>query len=108
MAAKETRAGIASGQDFYLCPLALVQMSNEQILTHLQPVLEERQPLHPVERLQSNGQVEIIARGYEWIEVQEVAGFSWQERRLLIRSEVFAQASKRGLDTRLAQKMSEP
>lgn len=102
MAAKETRAGIASGQDFYLCPLALIQMSNEQILAHLQPVLEERQPLHPVERLQSNGQVEIIARGYEWIEVQEVAGFSWQERRLLVRSEAFAEASERGLDTRLA------
>jgi transposase len=102
MAARDTRAGIASGQDFYLCPLAQAQMPSEEIAAYLKPVLEARQLLHNVERLNSDGQIEIIARGYEWTQVQEVAGFSWLERRLLVRSEAFAQAAERGLQTRLS------
>ena len=102
MGAKDTRAGIASCQDFYLCPLAQVQMPPEEIAIYLQPVLEERQRLQNVERLHADEHVEIIARGYEWTQVQEAAGFSWRERRLLVRSEAFAQAAQRGLDSRLA------
>jgi len=102
MAAKDTRAGIASGQDFYLCPLAQVQMPAQEIALYLQPVLETRQLLQTVERLNSDGQIDIIASGYEWTQAQEAAGFCWLERRLLVRSEAFAQAGERGLETRLA------
>ena len=38
MAAKTTRASIASGQDFYLCPLAAVQMPAEEIVATCSPV----------------------------------------------------------------------
>lgn len=102
MAARDTRAEIASGEDFYLCPLSLLQMPQEEITAYLQPVLEERQALFGVERLQADGQVELLALGYEWLQSQEAEGFSWQERRLLVRSTAFAQAAERGLDTRLA------
>ena len=102
MAARDTRAEIASGEDFYLCPLSLLQMPQEEIAASLQPVLEERQALFRVERLQADGQVELLALGYEWLHPQEAEDFSWQERRLLVRSEAFAQAAERGLDARLA------
>lgn len=101
MAARDTRAQIASGEDFYLCPLSLLQMPKEEIALYLQPVLEGRQPLLRVERSQADGQVELLATGYEWQQPQEAEGFCWQERRLLVRSLAFAQAAERGLDSRL-------
>jgi transposase len=102
MAARDTRAEIASGQDFYLCPLSLLQMPPEEIAAYLQPVLEERQALFRVERSHADGQIELLATGYEWRQPQEAEGFCWQERRLLVRSLAYAQAAERGLDSRLA------
>ena len=103
MAAKETRAGIAGGQDFYLCPLSKVQMSPEEISLHLKPVLEGYQPLQEVQVPDKCGQNQLLASGYEWTESQQTDTLCWYERRLLVRSVAFAEAAERGLDTRLAK-----
>lgn len=103
MAAKDTRAGIASGQDFYLCPLPAVQMPPEEIERHLKDVLEGRQLLEAVQRIDAKGESKRLASGYEWTQSQQSDTFCWQERRLLIRSLAFAEAAERGLDTRLAK-----
>jgi transposase len=103
MAAKDTRVGIASGQDFYLCPLPAVQMPPEEIALHLKDVLEGRQLLHNVERIDAKGESKLLASGYEWTQPQQADTFCWQERRLLIRSLAFAEAAERALDVRLAK-----
>jgi transposase len=102
MAAVATRAGIASGQDFYLCPLSASQMPPEQIAALLQPVWQGQQPLENVERADANGEIKTIALGFEWTQSQQTDGFAWQERRLLVRSLAFAAAAERGLEARLA------
>ena len=101
MAAKATRAGITSGGDFYLCPLAQTQMPPEQLSQHLMPVLAGQQSLVSIERVDKSGQVEILGEGFEWTESQQLGDLCWQERRLLVRSAAFAKASERGLQTRL-------
>jgi transposase len=106
MAAKATRAGIASGADWYLCPLAQTQMPPEQLAQHLRPVLTGQQSLTSIERIDKNGQLEVLGEGYEWTESQQLGDFCWQERRLLVRSHAFAKAAERGLQTRLASAQS--
>jgi transposase len=103
MAAKDTRAGIASGEDFYLCPLSQVQMSPEEIARYLKPVLEGRQLLQNVEVQDPQGQSKLLATGFEWTQTQQTDTFCWQERRLLIRSLAFAEAAERGLEARLTK-----
>jgi transposase len=101
MAAKATRAGIASGADLYLCPLAQTQMPSEQLSQRLRPVLTGEQNLISIERMDKSGQIEILGEGYEWSESQQLGDFCWEERRLLVRSHAFAKAAERGLQTRL-------
>ena len=103
MAAKETRAGIASGKDFYLCPLSGVQMPQEEIAVRLKSVLEGQQPLQPIEVAEASGEIKLLAQGYEWSQAQLTDTHAWQERRLLIRSLAFAEAAERGLETRLTK-----
>ena len=103
MAAKETRAGIAGGQDFYLCPLSKVQMSPEEIARALKPVLEGRQSLQEVYQPDKQGENKLLARGYEWTQSQQTDLLCWQERRLLVRSVAFAEAAERALDARLTK-----
>jgi transposase len=103
MAAKDTRAGIASGEDFYLCPLSAVQMPPEEIALHLKAVLEGRQALENIKQPGQLDQEKLLAQGYEWTQPQQADCFCWQERRLLIRSVAFAEAAERKLDARLAK-----
>jgi transposase len=103
MAAKETRAGIASAEDFYLCPLSGVQMPQEEIAAHLKNVLEGQQPLQNVEVAEPGGEIKLLAQGYEWSQPQQTDTHVWQERRLLIRSLAFAEAAERGLEVRLTK-----
>lgn len=101
MAANPTRAEIASGDDFYLCPLSAVQMPAQEIARHLQPVIEMRQELTPIHRPDAHGNLKLLAEGFEWTQPQASGAFCWQERRLLIRSVAFAEAAQRALDARL-------
>lgn len=101
MASAKTRQGIAAGGNFYLTPLSAVLMPKEQLRIRLQPVLEGKQPLFEISRPDHNGAMPRIAEGFEWVERQEHDGFSWEERRLLIRSFAHQQSASRHLDTRL-------
>src|SRR6059058_5461590 len=56
MAALATRAFVAAGQDFYLCPLSENQLSRAQRRELLQPVFAGRQALTPVWRPGKEGQ----------------------------------------------------
>src|SRR6266567_1801043 len=71
MAALATRAFVAAGGDFYLCPLAENQLSRAARRELLQPVFDGTQALQPVWRPGPQGQSdELVAEGFavdvEW------------------------------------------
>jgi len=105
MGAQGTRAFVADGEDFYLCPLSLVQLPAEEREEHLGAVWRDEQSLRPVYRENPAGEREKIAEGFEWEEQQSVEMAAktiiWTERRLAIRSFKLARAAQRGLRKRL-------
>jgi transposase len=107
MGALETRAFVQAGRDYYLCPLAEIQMPPGVLAAYLAPLWTGDQPLTPISRVQAHGQRELIAEGFECLEPLSavVAGepISWTERRLVIRSHQLAQAGERALRTRLTK-----
>src|SRR4051812_48391806 len=65
MAALATRAFVAAGGDFYLCPLSESQLSRAQRRALLQAVWEGTQALEPVWRPGPEGQPdELVAEGF--------------------------------------------
>jgi len=108
MAALATRAFVAAGADFYLCPLSENQLSRAERQELLQPVWEGRQALQPVWRPGPAGQPgELVAEGFAGdvaltaaVGGQEVR---WTERRWLVRSRAYAQAQEAALERRLAR-----
>jgi transposase len=111
MAAVGTRAFIQAQQDYYLCPLAEAQLPPETLARYLQPVWQQAQALLTITRTQPDGQVEVMAEGFERSQVltQEVAGqtVTWTERHLVVRSPQQAQAACTRLQTRLSQAQAE-
>ena len=111
MGALETRAFIQAGGDYYLCPLSETHLPPAVLAEYLTPVGTGEQPLSLIHRTQAGGLPELIAEGFERVELvpAEVAGHraSWQERRLVIRSRQLAQAAERGLRGRLAKAQAE-
>ena len=107
MAALATRAFVAAGGDFYLCPLSEAQLSRAQRRELLQPVFDGRQALQAVSRPAAEGQAEeLVAQGFgvdvtltATVDEREV---SWAERRWLVRSRAYAQAQQAALERRLA------
>jgi transposase len=108
MAALATRAFVAAGGDFYLCPLSEGQLSRVQRRELLQPVFDGRQALQRVSRPAAKGQAdELVAEGFG-VDVALAATLGekevrWAERRWLVRSQAYAQAQAAGLERRLAQ-----
>jgi transposase len=106
MAALATRAYVAAGQDFYLCPLSESQLSRAERLELLQPVFAGTQALQPVRRPGRDGQPdELVAEGF-CVDVELTATVdgkqvSWTERRWLVRSLAYAQAQEAALERRL-------
>jgi transposase len=106
MAALATRAFVAAGADFYLCPLPESQLSRAQRRELLQPVFDGTVALTPVWRPGPQGQPdELVAEGL-WGEVELTAGVDkkevrWTERRWLVRSRAYAQAQEAALERRL-------
>jgi transposase len=106
MAALATRAFVAAGQDFYLCPLSENQLSRTQRRELLQPVFDGTQALQQVWRPGAEGQAdELVAEGFSvdvaltaQVAQQEVR---WTERRWLVRSLAYAQAQEAALERRL-------
>ncbi len=107
MAALGTRAHVAKHQDYYLCPLPKLQLSDTVLDGYLQTVWDGRQPLTPI--YGDNGEAEKgkIAEGYQLLQTQtaEIEGeeICWQERRLVVRSLKLAESGKAALDKRLQE-----
>jgi len=106
MGALETRAGVHAGGDFYLCPLAAVQVP-PALLTQYLSEARAQGPALRVERTKADGTVEVIADVYERSEtlmaVVNTWSHTWQERRVLVRSHAQARAAEHALRKRLAQ-----
>src|SRR5271166_1295966 len=108
MAALATRAFVAAGGDFYLCPLSENQLSRAQRRELLQPVFAGTQALQPVWRPGPRGQAdELVAEGFSLdVELTALVGeqqVRWTERRWLVRSQAYAQAQEAALERRLAK-----
>jgi hypothetical protein len=88
MAALATRAFVAAGGDFYLCPLPETQLSQAQRRALLQPVFDGTQVLKRVLRPAAKGQGDqLVAEGFA-VDVTLTATvdekeISWTERRWL-------------------------
>jgi len=108
MGALATRAFVAAGDDFYLCPLSEMQLGWAQRRELLQPVWDGTQALQPLWRPGLQGQPdELVAEGFAvdapltaWVQEKEV---QWTERRWLVRSQAYAQAQEAALERRLAK-----
>jgi transposase len=107
MAALATRALVAAGGDFYLCPLSENQLSRADRAALLQAVWQGSQALQPVWRPGPPGQPdELVAEGFA-VDVPLTATVGaqqvqWTERRWLVRSRAYAQAQEAALERRLA------
>jgi transposase len=111
MAALGTRSFIQGNNDYYLCPLAEKQMSEETLESYLKPVWSGEQVLIPLYRENAAGQPEKIAEGYEqsgWLstEVDEKT-ITWVERHLIVRSFQYARSAEETLQTRLTKAQAE-
>jgi transposase len=107
MGALETRASIQAGGDFYLCPLAEVQLPPTVLEGYLEPVAMGPQALTRITRLTATGTRQYSADGDAQLETltAEVAGnaLAWTERRLVVRSRQLARGGKTARRARLAK-----
>jgi len=111
MAALGTRAFVAAGGDFYLCPLSETQISRAERHELLLPVWQGAQALQQVWRPGPEGQPdELVAEGFSMdveltakVEDKEV---HWTERRWLVRSLAYARAQEAALERRLERAMA--
>ena len=99
------RAYIQAGGDYYLGPFSKVEIPDEDMDIHLRPVWSGEQALTPVYRTNTEGEEEEIAEGFEREErlTATVNGeeLVWIERRLFVRSFMYAKASETALRERL-------
>jgi transposase len=108
MAALGTRAFVAAGGDFYLCPLSENQISRAERRELLRSVWDGTVALQPVCRPGPEGQPdELVAAGFSLdVELTATVGAKevcWTERRWLVRSQAYAQAQATALERRLAR-----
>jgi transposase len=108
MAASATRAFVAAGADWYLCPLSENQISRVARQDLLHPVWDGTQALQPVWRPGPDGQPdELVAAGFSVdVELTATVGdepVRWTERRWLVRSQACAQAQEAALERRLGR-----
>jgi transposase len=107
MAARATRATIASGGDYYLCPLSEIHQFEGELEAALEPVWSGDQSLTQVMRDNAKGEQEFIAEGYEYpVTMRHPLGeqvYTWEERCLVVRSVRHAQAAAAALRARVAK-----
>ena len=106
MAALGTRAFVAAGGDFYLCPLAETQLSRAERNALLRPVWDGTRALQSVYRPVAEGEPEeVVAEGFaidvELTAVVEKQPVKWRERRWLVRSHAYAASQESALERRL-------
>jgi len=107
MSARETRAYLVAGGDYYLSPLSQRQVPQDVMEEYLTPVWKREQPLEPVYRSEADGTQTLLAEGFEKsvdmtvdLEGQPI---QWCERRLIIHSVAQAEAQQAAVDKRLAK-----
>jgi transposase len=108
MAALATRAYVAAGADWYVCPLSENQLSRAERQELLQSVWDGTQVLQPVWRPGPDGQPdELVAAGFSVdVELTATVGdkpVRWTERRWLVRSQAYTQAQEAALERRLGR-----
>jgi transposase len=110
MMSLETRAHLEAGDDDYLGPFSLVEVSSETLDGYLAGVWTGKQALKSVKRRGEGGKLEKIAEGFELHEpLTATVGdrkVSWRERRLVIHSLAHAKAAEAGLNSRLQKAQS--
>jgi len=103
MGATRTRAYIAASGDYYLCPMSQAQLQATPLAQLVEPVWSGRQALQPVIHPTKD---ELLGFGFEYsVELScEVEGqmVNWLERRLVVRSLVWAEQQVEGLASRLS------
>lgn len=105
MCAIETRTEIAATGDYYLCPLSEVSFSSKELRKKVSDIENLELVLTPVQREYANGEIKMIAYGYE--ESIQLSGLlndtdiTWIERRLFIKSINYAESQQNSLDNRL-------
>jgi transposase len=111
LGALDTRAFVAAGGDYYLCPLGRVQLPADVLGSYLAPVGTGAQTLTTLWRPRDADPPEPIAEGFELAQTltAQVNGelLSWTERRLVIRSFALVEAARRGLQARLTKAQAE-
>ncbi|NJL42007.1 MAG: IS1634 family transposase [Leptolyngbyaceae cyanobacterium SM1_4_3] len=111
MGSLSTRYLIASGGDYYLCPLSKTQVNEAQMQDYLSLVVSQQVELESIDYDYANGKTAEIAKGYEQehechIEI-DGENRTWMERRLIVYSIAQGNAQKQALQIRIAQAQSE-
>ena len=105
MASIAIRNHIASGGDFYLCPLSAKQVNREQLIEYLQPVWDKQQELTTIDYDYADGKNRNVAEGFERKVTQiikiEDKEITWDERQFIIRSFAMAQTEEKNLRARV-------
>jgi transposase len=105
MAALETRAEIASHQDYYLMPLPLTGDAQTAFPVWVNAVVAGQQAVELVYQTDEKGKVSLFGAGYEFERPCEdlVDGkvFKWVERVQIVRSFTRAHSQNEGLEERL-------
>lgn len=116
MAAISTRAEIVAHQDCYLCPLPAKQMPEAELDRLLEPVFSGQSKPAEIRLPKADGQIdetnEVVAIGFEYTVEQSATDGSgqlhlWLERRLVARSQAFAETQEKSLQQRLARTVTE-
>ena len=104
MSAGATRAHLQATDNYYLMPLAQVGTLPAQMAKWINAALTGQ--VHSTTILDTDGQT-VLGEGYELSRLQHGDGptgsIDWTERVLIVRSEAFAAAARRGLRQRLAK-----
>ena len=107
MAAQQTRAFVAYGRDFYLCPMPELQISQEEVRSYLAEFYASGQALIPVHRENNKREQELIAQGFEVEKEITVCldnhPHTWTERHLVIQSLALAQSARDSLQTKISK-----
>lgn len=98
------RTHVVAGQDYYLLPLSLVQLSQEKRIEFIKQINEDH--YQQIFKEGENGTV-LVAQGFELTQElthsQEDKNYQWTERRLFVLSEKHSKAQQEKLEKRLSR-----